>query len=95
MLTTIRDKRSNNNNIERLNGTIRDRLQSMRGLQNIKTAEIMTSAFRNYCNFIKPHSSIGGITPALKSGIGVDMEGNRWMALLMYSTDFSLHFFFT
>ncbi len=84
-LTTITDKRSNNNNIERLNGTVRDRVKTMRGLQNIETAEIMTSGFRNYYNFIKPHSSIGGITPALKSGIGVEMEGNRWMALLKKS----------
>jgi len=84
-LTSITDKRQNNNNIERLNGTIRDRLQCMRGLQNMKSAEIMTSAFRNYYNFIKPHSTIGGITPALKAGIGVDMEGNRWMKLLKKS----------
>ncbi|GAI81772.1 unnamed protein product, partial [marine sediment metagenome] len=33
-LTSIRDKRVNNNNIERLNGTIRERLKVMRGLQN-------------------------------------------------------------
>jgi len=85
LLTSISDKRQNNNNIERLNGTIRDRLQSMRGMQNIETAEIMTSAFRNYYNFIKPHSAIGGITPALKAGIGVEMEGNRWMRLLKKS----------
>ncbi len=86
-LTSITDKRTNNNNnnIERLNGTVRDRFQNMRGLQNIETAEIMTSGFRNYYNFIKPHLSIGGITPALKSGIGVEMEGNRWMKLLKKS----------
>ena len=85
LLTSITDKRQNNNNIERLNGTIRDRIQNMRGMQNIETAEIMTSAFRNYYNFIKPHSTIGGITPALKAGIGVEMEGNRWMRLLKKS----------
>lgn len=85
LLTTIRDKRQNNNNIERLNGTIRDRIQSMRGFDNMRTAEIMTSAYRNYYNFIKPHLTIGGITPAIKAGIGVEMEGNRWMKLLKQS----------
>ncbi len=83
-LTSITDKRSNNNNIERLNGTIQDRIKVMRGMQNLETAELMTSAFRNYYNFIRPHSTLG-ITPALKSGIGVDMEGNRWMKLLKQS----------
>lgn len=46
----------------------------------------MTSAFRNYYNFIRPHSTLG-ITPTLKAGIGVEMEGNRWMALLKKSFD--------
>ena len=49
-----------------------------------ETAEIMTSAFRNYYNFIRPHSAIG-TTPAIKAGIGVEMEGNRWMKLLKKS----------
>ena len=83
-LTSITDKRTNNNNIERLNGTIRDRVKTMRGMQSIETAEIITSGFRNYYNFIRPHSAIG-ITPALKAGIGIEMEGNRWMALLKKS----------
>ena len=83
-LTTIRDKRANNNNLERLNGTIRDRIKVMRGMQNTETADIMMSAYRNYYNFIRPHSAID-ITPALKAGIGVELEGNRWMRLLKKS----------
>ena len=79
-LVSITDKRTNNNNIERLNGTIQDRIKTMRGFDNEATAEIMTSAFRNYYNFIRPHSALG-ITPALKAGIGIEMKGNRWMAL--------------
>ena len=57
----------------------------MRGFDNIETSEIMTSAYRNYYNFIKPHSSIGGLTPVLKAKIGVELEGNKWMALLRKS----------
>ncbi len=82
---TLTDKRTNNQGIERLNGTIRDRVKTMRGFDNEESAEIMTSAYRNYYNFIKPHSSIGGLTPALKAKIGVDLEGNKWMALLKKS----------
>ena len=84
-LVSLTDKRTNNQGIERLNGTVRDRIKTMRGFDNLETAELMTSAYRNYYNFIKPHSSIGGLTPALKAGIGVDLEGNKWMALLQKS----------
>ena len=51
-LATTHDK-VNNNVVERLNGTVRDRIQSMRGMQSEESAELMTSAFRNYYNFIK------------------------------------------
>ena len=53
-------------------------------LQNIETAELMTSGFMNYYNFIREHSAIG-MTPSEKAGIGVGMEGNRWMKLLKKS----------
>lgn len=88
-LTSIRDKRTNNNNIERLNGTIRDRIKVMRGMQNQKSANEMTSAYANYYNFIKPHSAIG-TTPALKAGINtIRLEGNRWEQLLRKSLEYS------
>lgn len=84
-LTSLTDKRQNNQNIERLNGTVRDRIKPMRGFQNESTAEIMTSAFRNYYNFIKPHNSIGGLTPAEMAGIGVQNSSNKWEELLKRS----------
>ncbi len=80
-LRTIRDKRINNNNIERLNGTIRERLKVMRGLQNLKTADLMTQAYANYYNHIKIHSALG-TTPAIASGINADLDGNRWLELI-------------
>jgi len=81
-LTSLTDKRQNNQMIERLNGTVRDRVKPMRGFDNVKTAEIMTSAFRNYYNFIKPHNSIDGLTPAGMAGIGVENSENKWDELL-------------
>lgn len=84
-LVSITDKRTNNNNIERLNLTIRDRLRVMKGLGNVGSADLMTSAFQNYYNFIRPHSTIG-TTPAIASGLNVvGTEGNRWMELLKVS----------
>jgi hypothetical protein len=53
-----------------------------RGLQSEETAEQMTSAYRNYYNFIKPHNSLNGSTPALKANIGIGLEGNKWMTLI-------------
>lgn len=84
-LTSLTDKRQNNQQVERLNGTIRDRIRPMRGFQEERTAEIMTSAYRNYYNFVKPHSAIGGLTPAQAAGIGVEEATNKWGELLRRS----------
>jgi len=84
-LVSLTDKRQNNQHIERLNGTVRDRVKPMRGFGNEKSAEIMTSAFRNYYNFIKPHNSIDGLTPAQLAGIGVENSENKWDELLKRS----------
>ena len=70
--------------MERLNGTIRERLKVMRGLQNRETADLMTEAFGNYYNHIKIHSALR-TTPAIKAGIKGTIEGNRWMELLKKS----------
>jgi len=83
-LVSLTDKRQNNQNIERLNGTVRDRFSPMRGFGNGNSAEIMTSALRNYYNFIKPHNSLNGSTPAQAAGIGIN-ENNKWEGLLKRS----------
>lgn len=80
-LTSITDKRTNNNVVERLNGTIRERLKVMRGLQDLKSAELMTQAYANYYNHVRIHSTLG-TTPAIQSGIKGSVEGNRWKELL-------------
>jgi len=86
-LTSLTDKRQNNQNVERLNGTFRDRVKPMRGFGNAETAEVMTNAFRNYYNFIKPHNSLSGMTPAQKAGIGVENSENKWQELLKRSLE--------
>src|SRR3989338_10253062 len=86
-LVSLTDKRQNNQMVERLNGTVRDRIKPMRGFGNIETAEIMTNAFRNYYNFIKPHNTLGGATPAQMAGIGVENSENKWAELLKRSLE--------
>ena len=73
-LVSITDKRTNNNVMERLNGTIRERIKVMRGLQDRKSADLMTEAFGNYYNHIKIHSSLG-TTPAIRAGIAGSLDG--------------------
>ncbi len=83
-LKSIRDH-VNNNPIERLNGSIRDRIKTMRGLQDLESADLMFSAHRNYYNFIRVHQTIGK-TPAEASNINIGVNsGNRWMKLLELS----------
>lgn len=73
-----------NNSIERMHGTFREREKVMRGLKVDDTPIIPMNQI--YYNFIRPHSALGGKTPAEAAGIGVDGE-NKWMGLLKKSLE--------
>ena len=73
---------SNNNMVERLHGTIRERNKTMRGLDNEQTAQTIMDGMRIYYNFIRPHMALNGKTPAEMANIDLNLEGNRWMALI-------------
>ena len=69
----------NNNKMERLNGEIRDREKVMRGLKRADTP--ILTGYQIYHNFIRPHESLDGRTPADECGIKV--EGNdKWLTLI-------------
>jgi transposase-like protein len=78
-LPSIREH-PNNNMVERLNGTVRERTKTMRGLDTEKTAFV--EGFQNYYNFIRPHMGLDGKTPAEVSGIKMNLQGNRWKAII-------------
>jgi transposase-like protein len=74
----IRKPNATNNRIERLNGTLRERVKVQRGWKCMKTK--LAEGQRIHYNFVKPHLALEGQTPAQVAGIGV--EGNKWLALL-------------
>jgi transposase-like protein len=71
-----------NPKVERLNGTVRDRETVMRGLDNAKAAQELLDAMRIHYNFIRPHSSIGGQTPAEAAGISLNLGENKVESLM-------------
>lgn len=74
--------KSNNNIVERLNGTVREREKVMRGMKGDMTAEELMNGFRTYYNFIRPHMSLDGKTPAEASGLDLKLEENKWLSLI-------------
>jgi transposase-like protein len=68
----------NNNKMERLNGEIRDREKTMRGLK-IKGTEIFRG-MQIYHNFIREHQILGK-TPAEACGIQIQGQ-NKWLTLI-------------
>jgi len=68
-----------NNKMKRMNGVVRDRERVMRGLKNTGTA--ILKGLQIYHNFIRPHESPNGETPADR--VGIKVEGpNKWLAII-------------
>jgi putative transposase len=60
----------NNNKMERMNGEIRDREKTMRGLKTKDTA--ILTGYQLFHNYIRPHSALEGKTPAEACGIKIE-----------------------
>ena len=69
----------NNNRMERLNGTIRDREVAYRGIKKMNSPLFV--GFQTFYNFSKKHGGIGKKTPAELAGILVD-GNNKWKTLI-------------
>jgi transposase-like protein len=80
-LKSIREG-TNNNVVERLNGTVRERTKVMRGLNTDGSAERMLQANRLYYNYLRPHQTLNGGTPAERAGINLQLSGNKWQRLI-------------
>jgi len=71
-----------NQSIERINGTIRDREKTFRGMDNDRTAQILSDGLRINYNFVRPHMGLDGKTPAQVAGLDLGLDGIRWKALI-------------
>jgi len=69
----------NNNKMERMNGEIRDREKTMRGLKTTNTP--MLSGYQLYHNYIRPHEGLEGKTPSEACGIKIEGK-NKWITLI-------------
>jgi len=58
---------ANNNRVERLNGTLRERVKVQRGWKSMKTQ--LAEGQRIQYNFVKPHMALEGQTPSQAAGL--------------------------
>jgi len=69
----------NNNKMERLNGEIRQREKTMRGLKRKDTP--ILKGYQIFHNYIREHSGLDGKTPAEACGIKIEGK-NKWLTLI-------------
>jgi len=74
-----------NNIIERIQGTIRERIKVMRGFKaEWSASRAFLELFAVYYNFLRYHEGIDS-TPIEKAGINLNLEGNQWLNLIYRS----------
>jgi transposase-like protein len=79
----FRNTKFDNNLVERLHGTVRDRNKTQRGLKSEETTFV--KGHQLYYNFIKPHEGLNGYTPAHFANIYLELGNDKWNNLLLQS----------
>ena len=77
----IHNRKFDNNLVERLQGTVRDRNKTQRGLKSEES--VFVKGHQLYYNFIKSHESLNGYTPAHFANIYLNLNDKKWQNLLM------------
>jgi len=75
------DKDKRNNIIERIQGTIRERVKVMRSFKNQESAKLILDLFVIYYNCLRIHQGIGK-TPLEQAGINLNLGKNKWLDLI-------------
>jgi len=76
------ETKPNNNILERLNGTFRERTKVVRSFDSAMSAEDFAVGMQTYYNYIRPHQGIGGMVPAQLANIPINLTGNRWETMI-------------
>jgi len=71
-----------NHRVERLHNTMREREKVMRHLKRAQSAKKILKGFRAYYNFVRPHMTLDGHTPAQEAAIPIQLGTNRWLDLI-------------
>jgi transposase-like protein len=75
-----------NNPVERLHGTLKDRIKVMRGLKRMERTRGFLMGWNVHYNYIRPHQSLKNHrTPAQEAGIQIDTS-QRWGSLIEQAT---------
>jgi len=74
---------NSNNTVERLHGTLKDRIKPMRGLKEEETVRTLLEGWVVHYNYVRRHQSLSGRTPAEACGIE---EKNDWHTLVKEAT---------
>jgi transposase-like protein len=72
----------NNNPIERYNGDVEDRIKTMRDFGSHEGAESFLDMKRTIHNFVNPHMSLKGKTPAEAAGIDLKLGRKKLFRLV-------------
>lgn len=72
----------NTNIIERFQGTVKERTKVMRGLKTMESAKIISEGFIIHYNFLRPHMTLKGKTPATVAGLKLPFK--TWIELVDY-----------
>jgi len=68
------DKELSTNLMERWNGTLKDRLKPMRGMDRNSNMQLILDGFVFFYNYLRPHMGLGGKTPAQAAKTGYPYE---------------------
>ena len=82
----FKNAKFDNNLVERLQGTVRDRNKTQRGLKSEES--VFVKGHQLYYNFIKPHEGLNGYTPAHFANIYLNLGNKKWENLLMQSVKY-------
>lgn len=74
----------NNNIMERVNGTMKDKIKVMRGFKSLEGANTLMNGFIIHYNFVRNHMTYNK-TPAEVAGIDLKLGRNRWEGLIQKS----------